>query len=101
VAYYGGIRGRVRVGFCRYTGREETEGTCGPGWWPVSAAFNKAGKPLAHINKEKSSVVFSKNTRPPDKQSLMTVLDISTEARNDRYLGLPVYMGRSKTQTFA
>jgi hypothetical protein len=66
-----------------------------------SAAFNKAEKPLAHINKEKSSVVFSKNTRPPDKQSLMTVLVFSTEARNDRYLGLPVYMGRSKTQTFA
>jgi len=31
----------------------------------------------------------------------MTALDISSEARNDKYLGLPIYMGKSKAQTFS
>ena len=31
----------------------------------------------------------------------MTALDIRVEARNDKYLGLPVYMGKSKEKTFA
>ncbi|WVZ50961.1 hypothetical protein U9M48_002159, partial [Paspalum notatum var. saurae] len=53
------------------------------------------------INKEKSSVMFSKNTDVTAKQQFMATLDISTEARNEKYLGLPVYMGRSKKQTFS
>jgi len=28
-------------------------------------------------------------------------LNISTEAYNEKYLGLPIYMGKSKKQTFA
>ena len=31
----------------------------------------------------------------------MTALDIRVEARNNKYLGLPVYMGKSKEKTFA
>ena len=31
----------------------------------------------------------------------MSVLNISTEAYNEKYLGLPIYMGKSKKQTFA
>lgn len=53
------------------------------------------------INKDKCSVMFSKNTRQSAKEALMSILDISLEARNDKYLGLPVYMGRSKKKTFA
>ncbi|KAK8443976.1 hypothetical protein SEVIR_9G060650v4 [Setaria viridis] len=53
------------------------------------------------INKDKSSVMFSKNTKATDKLQLMAVLDIATEARNDEYLGLPVYMGKSIAKTFA
>lgn len=30
----------------------------------------------------------------------MSVLDLSQEARSDRYLGLPVYMGRSRSKMF-
>ena len=30
----------------------------------------------------------------------MAALDISVEARNEKYLGLPVYMGKSKEKTF-
>lgn len=46
------------------------------------------------INKEKSSIMFSKNTREETKVSLMAVLDINYEARNEKYLGLPIYMGK-------
>ena len=53
------------------------------------------------INKEKSSIMFSRNTRESDRQSMMQALDISSEATNEKYLGLPIYMGRSKSKTFA
>jgi hypothetical protein len=53
------------------------------------------------INKDKSSIMFSKNTLAETRRGLMTDLEIGSEARNEKYLGLPVYMGRSKTQTFA
>jgi hypothetical protein len=52
------------------------------------------------INKDKSSVMFSKNARRADKQRLMCDLEITKEAHNEKYLGMPVYMGRSKERTF-
>jgi hypothetical protein len=48
------------------------------------------------INKEKLSIMFSRITNDAEKQELMASLDIGSEARNEKYLGLPVYMGRSK-----
>jgi hypothetical protein len=39
--------------------------------------------------------MFSKNTKNAKKSQVMSVLNISTEAYNDKYLGLP------KKQTFA
>ena len=52
------------------------------------------------INKDKSSIMFSKNAKAAHKHQLMVGLDITIEARNDKYLGLPVYMGKSKAKTF-
>ena len=52
------------------------------------------------INKDKSSIMFSKNTPTEVKRHLMRDLEIESEARNEKYLGLPVYIGRSKTQPF-
>jgi hypothetical protein len=52
------------------------------------------------INKEKSSIMFSRNTSGAAKQSFMEIMDIPQEAVNEKYLGLPVYMGRSKKKTF-
>jgi hypothetical protein len=53
------------------------------------------------INKDKYSILFSKNTSDRDKSDMLSILNISTEARNEKYLGLPVYMGRSRSKTFA
>jgi hypothetical protein len=47
------------------------------------------------INKEKSSIVFSKNTKAWDTRNFMQNLDLTQESMNAKYLGLPVYMGRS------
>jgi hypothetical protein len=52
------------------------------------------------INKEKCSIMFSPNTREEVKANVMQELDIRSEARSERYLGLPIYMGKSKIQTF-
>jgi hypothetical protein len=51
-------------------------------------------------NKDKSSIMFSKNTDEGVRESVMDALQINVEARNENYLGLPVYMGQSKTQTY-
>lgn len=53
------------------------------------------------INKEKSSILFSKNTKARDRKDFMDVLELSQEATNAKYLGLPVYMGKSKASLFA
>lgn len=53
------------------------------------------------INLEKSSIMFSKNTREEIKALVMEDLQINVEAMNEKYLGLPVYMGRSRSQTFS
>ena len=45
------------------------------------------------INVDKSSIVFSKNTKRRDKEVMMTILGLTTEGRNGKYLGLPVYVG--------
>ena len=52
------------------------------------------------INKDKSTVMFSRNTKSSEKNQLMAALGITSEARNEKYLGLPIYMGRSKRRTF-
>jgi len=53
------------------------------------------------INKDKSSIMFSRNTQVDTRRGLMDALEINSEARNEKYLGLPVYMGKSGSWTFA
>ena len=53
------------------------------------------------INKDKSSIMFSMNTSEEVKRDLMTALEIRSKARIEKYLGLTVYTGKPKAQTFA
>lgn len=53
------------------------------------------------INKDKSAVMFSRNTSRAKKEEFMRELNLQRETVNDRYLGLPVYIGRSKMGVFA
>jgi hypothetical protein len=52
------------------------------------------------INKEKSSVFFSKNLSVPNRDKVKHALQLSSEARNERYLGLPIHIGCSKSKNF-
>jgi hypothetical protein len=53
------------------------------------------------INYDKSSVMFSENTSIARKNQVLRELNIRAEARTEKYLGLPVYVGRSRSQIFA
>jgi hypothetical protein len=53
------------------------------------------------INKEKSSVLFSKNTIQEKREEVKSILNINKEGHSGKYLGLPVYIGKSKSKTFA
>ena len=53
------------------------------------------------INKAKSAVLFSANTRDADQIALKNILQITNETMNDRYLGLPVHVGLSRSGTFS
>uniref|UniRef100_A0ACD5X3E3 Uncharacterized protein n=1 Tax=Avena sativa TaxID=4498 RepID=A0ACD5X3E3_AVESA len=53
------------------------------------------------LNVEKTSIMFSKNTKERDKRRMMNQMGVSRESWNERYLGLPVYVGQSKMKTFA
>ncbi|WVZ85157.1 hypothetical protein U9M48_032107 [Paspalum notatum var. saurae] len=47
-----------------------------------------------------SAVMFSPNTYSNVKEEMMRVLQIEKEMMNERYLGLPVYVGREKNMVF-
>jgi len=52
------------------------------------------------INKDKSSILFSPNTGDHAKQQMRLILFINQEATAERYLGLPVLVGKSKKKAF-
>lgn len=53
------------------------------------------------INVTKSAVMFSPNTKQNQRQGVMAALNIIAETMNEHYLGLPVFVGRSRTHVFA
>lgn len=52
------------------------------------------------VNMEKSSIFFSKNTPPGTKEEVCRELNGVTEQINSKYLGLPLVIGRAKSQVF-
>jgi hypothetical protein len=55
---------------------------------------------LYEVCSGKSSVMFSGNTKEVYRNHVLAELRIRSEARTEKYLGLPVYVGRSRTKTF-
>jgi hypothetical protein len=53
------------------------------------------------INKDKSAIMFSKNTSAGSKAEVKSQLGISRESFNDKYLGLPIHVGNNKSQIFS
>ncbi|XP_024163967.1 uncharacterized protein LOC112170934 [Rosa chinensis] len=53
------------------------------------------------VNFQKSSVVFSNNVNEVTQQELVAILNIQCLKEHDKYLGLPMKVGRSKSAIFA
>lgn len=53
------------------------------------------------INADKSAVMFSPNTKAADRNGVMEALNIRSETMNEKYLGLPVFVGQSRSSVFA
>jgi len=53
------------------------------------------------INAEKSTVLFSPNTGSFQRRRVQEILNSRSEARSEKCLGLPMSVGRSRTNTFA
>jgi len=52
------------------------------------------------INKDKSAILFSRNTSNQCKQEVMGELHLTQETFSDKYLGLPIHVGNSRSKTF-
>lgn len=52
------------------------------------------------LNREKTSIFFSKNTHPETRAHLMNVAGIGSTQCDEKYLGLPALIGRSRTRSF-
>jgi hypothetical protein len=52
------------------------------------------------INKDKSSILFSPNTGTNIRGQIRSTLSVTQEAKNERYLGLPVSIGKSRKKAF-
>jgi hypothetical protein len=48
------------------------------------------------INKEKSTALFSPNCNALRKSEILECLNMTSEGDNEKYLGLPVYIGKAK-----
>ncbi|XP_073362313.1 uncharacterized protein [Aegilops tauschii subsp. strangulata] len=46
------------------------------------------------INKDKSAAFFSGNVKAEDKKDVMSIPGITKEAMNERYLGMPIHVGK-------
>ncbi|XP_024199277.1 uncharacterized protein LOC112202498 [Rosa chinensis] len=53
------------------------------------------------VNFSKSSIVFSKKVCPSLQQLIAGSLGVVIVDKHDKYLGLPTYLGRNKTESFA
>lgn len=52
------------------------------------------------VNYRKSAVVFSPNTVTPCRRQVCDILRVHEVINSERYLGLPMYIGRGKTNAF-
>ena len=52
------------------------------------------------VNRDKSAIFFSSNYKEEDEKEVFECLKITKEALEERYLGLPIALGRSTTEAF-
>jgi hypothetical protein len=53
------------------------------------------------LNREKTSIFFSKNTKREAKEFILSTAGVTSTASYERYLGLPALIGRAKVNSFS
>jgi hypothetical protein len=53
-----------------------------------------------HINMSKSAIFFSRNCKPSVKEVVNGILHLALLPSRDKYLGIPLFMNRSKKESF-
>jgi hypothetical protein len=53
-----------------------------------------------HINMSKSAIFFSRNCKPSVKEAVNGILHLALLPSRDKYLGIPLFMNRSKKESF-
>jgi ribonuclease HI len=53
------------------------------------------------LNREKTSIFFSKNTKREAKEFILSTAGVTSSAHYESYLGLPALIGRSKVSSFS
>jgi hypothetical protein len=53
------------------------------------------------INKSKSAILFSKNTCSSNTRAVKDAIEVEKETISERYLGLPVHIGNSRSKVFS
>lgn len=71
-------------------------------WENLSLVLQLYEKALGHqLNAVKTSIFFSKNTGTEFRDFIRTSVGIQITSSFDKYLGLPIMVGRSKNRMFA
>jgi hypothetical protein len=70
----------------------------GAGWCDLLDKYEAASG--QKLNKEKTSLFFSRNTSPEKKQEIIQLSGFQATQRYDKYLGLPTLIGKSRSQAF-
>jgi hypothetical protein len=65
----------------------------------ILSAYEKASG--QKLNRENTSMFFSRNTRVETKQYILDVARVNSTTHFEKYLGLPALIGRSKTAAFS
>ena len=52
------------------------------------------------INKEKTTLYFSRNTNEVTQEAIKVALDVLAIRHYEKYLGLPSFVGRNRTACF-
>jgi hypothetical protein len=70
-------------------------------WGRIQQLLNMYEKASGQkLNRDKTSIFFSKNTRRATKDHLLSLAGISSTRRYEKYLGLPSLVGKSRMEAF-
>jgi hypothetical protein len=65
----------------------------------ILSLYEKASR--QKLNREKTSIIFSRNTKQETKDFILSVVGVPHSNNYEKYLGLPPVVGKSKVSNFS